>query len=119
MFEGKGIITTWDGSYSDYKMRHTLDTQHPTKNTKNKKLVEEPIKHLATNKKLSYHEQVEFAQLGKDIVNLEQRKEKINLMFQQEGLDPEKLRELGKELHTLIALLETKETKWLALAERE
>jgi len=73
----------------------------------------------AKPKKLSYNEQREFEQLGLDIQKLEQRKEEINIVFQQEDLDHERIKVLGKELSVLADVLLAKETRWLELAERD
>lgn len=68
--------------------------------------------------KLSFNEKREFEQLEQDISDLESRKEQINILFQNAELDHDQIKVLGKELGTICEQLETKEARWLELAER-
>jgi ATP-binding cassette subfamily F protein uup len=79
---------------------------------------EEIKKEKIIPKKLSYHEQREFEQLGNEIATLDMRKDEINAAF-QEDLDSDKIVLLSKELSELVKLGEQKEKRWFELAERE
>jgi ATP-binding cassette subfamily F protein uup len=68
-------------------------------------------------KKLSYSEQSEFKKLEKEIMKLETRKEEISAMFSDMSLDGEKIAELSKEVQEIGDVLETKEERWMELAE--
>lgn len=69
-------------------------------------------------KKLSYHEQREFAQLGEEIALIDTQKESINTRFQHEQLTTEEIVTLSKQLSELVKQSEQKETRWFELAER-
>jgi ATP-binding cassette subfamily F protein uup len=72
-----------------------------------------------TKTKLTYAEKLEFEDLEKTIEKLEQRKAEIASAFENANSDAEKLEELGKEMNSLAAELETKEMRWLELSEYE
>lgn len=107
VFEGEGVIGDYRGNYSDYK-------NNKSENTKSKKKNEEESKQQETQeliqqekiipKKLSYHEQREFEQLGNEIAKLDMRKDEINVAFQDEELDSDKIVQLSKELSELVKL---------------
>ena len=120
VFTGNGEITDYWWTYSEYKLHYNANHARPIWVDNQKHNVEEvEVITTAKPKKLSYNEQREFEQLGLDIQKLEQRKEEINMVFQQEDLDHERIKVLGKELSTLVDVLVTKETRWLKLAERD
>jgi len=123
VFQGEGEVFDFWGTYSEYKLMNKAESVEAAK--QNKEAFERMIQdedtepHIIAPKKLSYHEKREFEQLGADIQKMEQRKEEINLVFQQETIDNEVIKTLGKELSILVESLNTKELRWLELAERE
>ena len=65
------------------------------------------------------YEKREFEQLWKDIQKLDEQKESINMEFQQDGLNSERIVLLSKQLSDIMKQLEIKELRWLELAERD
>lgn len=131
VFQWNGVVDDFWGTYSEYKQslwaigeearRGKKDAEEKSSQTLlNSETSSDPfLKESQWPKKLSYHEKREFEQLGADIQKLEQRKEEINLIFQQETIDTGLIKELGKELNALVLNLDTKERRRLELAERE
>ena len=66
---------------------------------------------------LSQEERKELKRLEKQILQLEERKQKITEQFNSTGLSPEKITELSKELAALKEEVEEKEMRWMELAE--
>ncbi len=121
VFEWEGKIWDYRGNYSDYKNNKTEIVKSKKKNNQKDEEVdiqEEIKKEKIIPKKLSYHEQREFEQLGNEIATLDMRKDEINAAF-QEDLDSDKIVLLSKELSELVKLGEQKEKRWFELAERE
>jgi hypothetical protein len=52
------------------------------------------------------------------MVQIDQRKEEINRIFQQEDLSTDQIITLSKELSDLVKQSEQKEARWFELAER-
>jgi len=67
--------------------------------------------------KLSYKEMQEFNSLEEDIRALEQEKDLLLGLMNAGGMDPEKLLDASRRVESLIKELETKENRWLELAE--
>ncbi|MFZ4634938.1 MAG: ATP-binding cassette domain-containing protein, partial [Saprospiraceae bacterium] len=116
VFEGKGIIRDFNGTYAEYraiKRSEALD---------NKK-VPDKIQATATapaekGPSLSSTERNEFKKLEKDIAQLEQRKKTILERFNADNLSTDEAGKLSTELGSVQASLEEKELRWLELAER-
>ncbi len=119
VFQGEGEIFDFRWSYSEYKLNPKSSFSKPEIFDDEEKVIPENLETKPMPKKLSYNEKREFEQLGSDIQKLDQRKEEINLMFQEEGLEADKIVHLWKELSVLMTNLESKEARWLELAERE
>lgn len=128
VFEGDGIIWDYWWNYTSYTQASKQERQTMKKNILNEEEQKESSlsqqindNSLSTHpliKKLSYHEQREFAQLGEEIARIDIQKESINTRFQQEQLTTEEIVALSKELNNLLIQSEKKEARWFELAER-
>ncbi len=114
IFEWEGKILDFWGSYTDYKK--SLNNEEPRDNEKK----EEPkieVQKTATKKKLSYKDQYELDQLLPEIEKLEERKDEINLEFQDTKLNHDDLKKLGDEMKIIVSKLEEKENRWMELSD--
>lgn len=114
VFEGDGSITDITGNYSAYRLNQKkVKSQEPiltkSKETKSKE----------DKKRLSYKEQIEFAQLEKDIEKLESEKTDLTLSLSSGQLSNEALIEIGNRIGEIVSILDEKTNRWLALAELE
>jgi len=117
VFEGDGVINDFRGTYSEYK------SAKEEKLKKNKKHVQLPPKQIEAPisekpKKLSYMEQRELDQLGKDVQQMEKRKEEIQSSFNNPDMPFDDIKKLWIELTELLKQLEVKEARWFELIER-
>ena len=122
VFEGNGVVKDFRGTYSEYKNKPALPAIdkkqiNQTKITKEMHDAEE-ITDVPEKKKLSYMENRELDQLGKDIEKLEKRKEAINLIFQDTNTPFDEIKKLSIEMADIVKQLENKEYRWFELIER-
>ncbi len=118
VFEGNGQIKDFLGDYSDYRevlkeRERELRRNERAEQQKNKT----PEQTLSDRPRLSQEARKEMNKLEKEIKRLEERKSEIMEQFNTDGLSPVQIEQLGRELSELSATLETKEMRWLELAE--
>lgn len=120
VFEGEGRISDFPGNYTDY--RNFLEEQQ-TEKAENK-----PERKAATTvrkkregekRKLSFKEQREFEQLGKEIEDLETEKKSLLKKMNAGSAGHEDLINWSMELESVQARLEEKSDRWLELSEFE
>ncbi len=118
IFEGNGQIKDFLGDYSDYRevlkeRERELRRNERAEQQKNKT----PEQTRSDRPRLSQEARKEMNKLEKEIKRLEERKSEIMEQFNTDGLSPVQIEQLGRELSELSATLETKEMRWLELAE--
>ncbi len=120
VFEGDGKISDFWWSYTDYRDQKSSIVQkditvpiEPLKEI-TPELLDEPIK----QKKLSYLEQREFDRLGQEIESLEEKKAVINNKFQQTSIPYKEIKSLWDDMKQIIAQIEEKEGRRLALLDK-
>lgn len=118
IFEGNGAVRDFNGTYSRYRLdkkERELEAKRIEKAAKEATKIQQ--ERTKEKQKLSYSEQQEFKKLEKAIIKLETRKEEITAMFSDTSLDGDKITELSKEIQQIESELETKEERWMELAE--
>lgn len=116
VFEGDGKVKDFNGNYTEYNAWKKNQDKSTVK-VKPKKIAAEAKDEGETVRKLSYLERKEFGKLEKEIMKLEQRKEEIMSLFNEGGMEPDKVQELSNELGALDKNLSEKEDRWGELAE--
>jgi ATP-binding cassette subfamily F protein uup len=118
VFEGHGKIVDFNGSYAEYRAMKrataadrspSADQQRPTGN-------EQPA--TSNPPRLSNTERNEMKKLEKEIAQAEARKAEILEAFNDPNLGADAMAKLSDELGKLQEALETKEMRWLELADR-
>ena len=121
VFEGEGKIKDFNGNYRDYQAGQrqiAKENKKPSATDKPKVLKEEKVHSKSMYGLLSQEEKKEFKRLEKNILQLESRKKEIQALFLNPDLAQEKLIELGEEINQIDTDLETKEMRWMELAEK-
>ncbi|MDP1728174.1 MAG: ABC-F family ATP-binding cassette domain-containing protein [Bacteroidota bacterium] len=123
VFEGDGKIRDFNGNYQDYlneledakQMNYAAKQALNIKNQLPAKAKPEPAK--KDKKKLTFNEQKEFEQLGKEIESLNSKKtELVNKLSAGSG-NHEELTNWSKEIESINQQLDEKELRWLELSE--
>ena len=109
IFEGDGKISGFPGNYSDYRV---YEDSKPSSGKENIKK-EDTRKTGHVKGELSYQEKREFGKLEKEIANLEKKKEAIEVRFNNNEIDPDKINEVSLQLEQIITDLDQKEERWL------
>ncbi|HOU46563.1 MAG TPA: ABC-F family ATP-binding cassette domain-containing protein [Chitinophagales bacterium] len=118
VFEGNGKIRGFLGNYNEYRIQ--------LKEEQKQLLAEEKIRQQEANKptaiaaakrKLSFKEQTEFAQLEKDIDQLNADKLLHTEKLSGAGVDHAEIQKLASRIEEIILSLEKKELRWLELSE--
>lgn len=120
IFEGEGVIRDFNGNYQDY-----LDEAAEKKaGLKQEKVtpVAEPVevkteKPVPAKRKLSYNEQRELELLGKELPELETKKQKLEEQLLSGSSNHEDLMQWTKEIQELGDLIDEKSMRWLELSE--
>ncbi len=116
IFEGDGKITDFNGTYAEYRSIKRAEDMERRANEKmggiNTVAIE--IKEGLTNT-----ERNEMKKLDKDMSTLSSRKKQIMERFNTVDLSAEEAAKLSTELGVLQNDLETKELRWMELAEKE
>ena len=117
VFEGDGIISLFNGNYSDY--RDWVDEQEMVKTIQVARpvpVVEE--KFLSSDKKkVSYKEKQEYEKLQQEIELLEKKKEEITALLVDNTTDHQQLQKWSQEIQKLTSMVEEKTMRWLELSE--
>ena len=118
-FEGDGIIRQYEGNYSDYLLRKSVESEMGKEadgtgdeTTADKKSTWDPGKRKL---KFSYKEQREYETIDEDIAKLEEKIEKLDREMVKNATNSVKLSELMKEKEETETTLEEKMDRWVYL----
>ena len=114
-FENEGRIQNFTGNFSEYRsqIQEAKNSQEQNKKAENKPT----NRHETKQKKLSYKEQRELEQIEKDLPILEEKRDEILQLLNNET-DYSKISILSTELKTLSEKIEIIELRWLELQEK-
>ena len=114
-FENEGRIRNFTGNFSEYRsqIQEAKNSQEQNKKAENKPT----NRHETKQKKLSYKEQRELEQIEKDLPILEEKRNEILQLLNNET-DYSKISILSTELKTLSEKIEIIELRWLELQEK-
>ena len=115
VFKGEGMILDFPGNYSDYRAYENslepIEKEHKAEKTE---------KNQTTKTiNLTFEEQKLLKKLEKDINNLEQQKQKIELAFATENFSEQQINEKSVELQNIIQELQDKENTWFDLSSKQ
>ena len=120
-FEGDGIIRQYEGNYSDYLLRKSVEAEMEneaeetgTATTADKKNTWDPGKRKL---KFSYKEQKEYETIEQDIADMEQKIADLEASIPNYASDFVKLQEINQKTEELKAALEEKMDRWMYLEE--
>jgi len=122
-FEGKGLLRTYPGNYTDYvQTRREMDLhaarEAPAADRETKKKKESPAAESTGPKKLSYKQQRELAELENEIPNLENQLKSLEYQMIAAATDYLKLNELSQQHAKLKTKLDENMIRWEELAIR-
>ncbi|MGX4686350.1 ABC-F family ATP-binding cassette domain-containing protein [Vagococcus sp. JNUCC 83] len=117
VFKGRGEMTTFYGSMSDYvEQLAEKETHEKTSVSTPKKEIKEVSK-TNDKKKLTYQEKIEWETIEEDIAQLETAVETLNQQMLENNSDAVKLQELQATLTDTQQTLEEKLERWEYLSE--
>lgn len=116
IFEGKGHIRDFLGDYSDYR---ELQKQQEREQRRQERSEQQQRKTEAVRLQpgLNPEQKKELKRIEKQIAELERQKQEISLQFEQADLTADRITDLSKQLGKLQEELESKELRWMELAE--
>lgn len=117
VFRGNGVIENFPGNYSDFRAYE--DSAEPVK--EEKATEETPKKSWKQNnvqKGLTFNEQKEYQKIEKEIKDLENQKEKIELLFSEGKVADSDIAEKAKELENILQLVDEKTERWFELTAK-
>ncbi len=119
IFEGEGRIKDFNGDYTEFReLQKEQERAQRRQERSEQQKIKEAQKPVQTGG-LSPEEKKELQRVEKDIAKLEARRKEIEALFsEQEGLNPQRIEELGKELAAVNGQIEDKEMRWMELAEK-
>lgn len=120
-FEGDGIIRQYEGNYSDYLLRKSVEAEMGkeadgtgNETTADKKSTWDPGKRKL---KFSYKEQKEYETIEQDIADMEQQIADLEASIPNYASDFVKLQEINQKTEEAKAALEAKMDRWMYLEE--
>lgn len=120
-FEGDGIIRQYEGNYSDYLLRKSVEAEMGkeadgtgNETTADKKSTWDPGKRKL---KFSYKEQKEYETIEQNIADMEQQIADLEASIPNYASDFVKLQEINQKTEELKAALEEKMDRWMYLEE--
>ncbi len=120
-FEGNGIIRQYEGNYSDYLLRKSVEAEMGKEadgtgdeTTADKKSTWDPGKRKL---KFSYKEQKEYETIEQDIADMEQQIADLEASIPNYASDFVKLQEINQKTEEAKAALEEKMDRWMYLEE--
>ena len=116
VFEGDGVITPFNGNYSDYRTS-IEDGEEIGKPAPAKEVVLAPV--ATGKKKLSYAEKQEYDKLQPEIDKLEAKKKVLFDKLNSGVNDAAQLTTWGVEIETIDKQIEQKTSRWIELSEYE
>lgn len=122
VFEGAGRIADFPGNYTQFRdSKEYVRYMEGFASKEPKTVVNEPRKQVqqpATKKKLSYNEQREYDMLEKELEELNAKRVAMEEVMNSGGLTPFELVAKSSEYSQLIDTIDSKEMRWLELAEK-
>lgn len=115
VFEGGGKIRDFNGTYAEYRALKRAEQVSTDKSGTEKSQAAAPA---APKVGLTNTEKNEMRKLEREIAAGEERKRVVMESFNDASLPPDAIAKLSKELGELQEMLETKEMRWLELAEK-
>ena len=120
-FEENGQIVQYEGNYSDYILRKSVEEEQAGKlqiGSKEKKTEESGNRHHAPKKlKFSYKEQKEYETIEADIATLEEKIQVLETQMPQYSRNFVKLQEITLQKEELEKELEEKMDRWMYLED--
>jgi ABC transport system ATP-binding/permease protein len=114
IFDGRGNINGFGGSYSDYKLYR--DEEVRAQLQKQKTAPQNPV--LREKRGLTFKENKELETLDTEIEQLEEEKQLLEQFFSTGETDTEKLSTAGKRYNEIGPIIEEKILRWEELAEK-
>lgn len=114
VFQGNGIVDTYLGSYSEYRI-----WEEEQENLQKIEKVAEKIENQPTKEKkiqLTYKERLEFEALEKELPQLEEQKTALETEFHNENLTVEDINSLSLQLGNLQQEIDEKTERWILLS---
>jgi len=115
IFEGDGKILPFNGNYSDYRSMEDEEEFEEKPIAITQPVVKAPI--LSENRKPSFKEKKEYAELQSQIEALELEKSKLNEQMNNDAMDHMQLTELGKKIEAITDKVDALTLRWLELDE--
>lgn len=121
VFEGNGKIIDFPGNYTQFRdskeyARYIEGTQ-PAKVVKPKEEVAKPVE-KPIKKKLTYNEQREYEMLEKELDELNAKRTAMEEDMNSGRLSPMEIASMSAEYSAIIDQIDSKEMRWLELAEK-
>lgn len=121
VFEGDGHIRDFPGNYAQYremvKTEERMLAEAPQPTEKAEEKVPDSKVPGPQSRKMSYKEKRELEQLEQELPALENEKTQLEADMSGGDLSFEQLQLKGARIAALVALIEEKEMRWLALTE--
>jgi ATP-binding cassette subfamily F protein uup len=118
VFEGNGQIKDFNGTYAEYRALKRTEASSNNQKSAGNGPTPAVVRATSTPSTLTSTERNEMKKLEKEIASSENRKRDILEKFNAANLSATDASKLSTELGTLQQALETKELRWLELAER-
>ncbi|MBK7409878.1 MAG: ABC-F family ATP-binding cassette domain-containing protein [Saprospirales bacterium] len=115
IFEGEGKIRDFNGKYAEFRLVQKAEEEEVRSAVRPEK--QEAPTNTRTSFGLTSQQKNELKKLEREIQELEQRKAAIHEKFTRSDIPFEDIQRLSKELEEVVASLETKEFRWMELAE--
>ena len=122
VFHGQGKIQDFPGNYSQYrewKSMNSIEDRDKKKDNVKPTNEQKKPKRNDSQRRMTYKERLEFAQLEKDIATLEAEQHQIEEALCSGTLSVEDLTEKSKRLSVLKDEIDEKSMRWLELSEIE
>lgn len=122
VFHGQGNIKDFPGNYTQYREWRnmvSMDERDKKKDYNKTTKEEKKPKKEDSRRRMTYKEKLEFAQLEKDIANLEAEQQQIEEALCSGTLSVEDLTTKSKRLSVLKDEIDEKSMRWLELSEIE
>ena len=122
VFHGQGDIKDFPGNYSQYrewKSLHSAEENVQRKESNKKDNVQKKPRRDLSQRKMTYKERLEFAQLEKDVAALEEEQHHIEEALCSGTLSVDDLTEKSKRLSAIKDEIDEKTMRWLELSEIE
>lgn len=119
-FEGDGVIRDFPGNYTQYRAQVKANTlaSVPQPKTEAVEVKQPEPKPVTGQQKLSFKEKMELETLEKEMPSLQKEKENQEQQMGEGKMGFEELQKAAERVSEIIALLDTKEMRWLELSER-